>query len=191
MKYFYSPVFILCIAVSLLWFDHSAAKQEEDADIKDIIITTSPDHVLLFATVKHGIKEEMIEGVRNGIPITFTFHIELEQVKNNWPDSTLTKFNVSHTLTYDTLKEEYSVELSERVHQKITTDSVAKAKEIMSELSGIKVIELKKLIPETSYLLHIKATLAEKKLPLNIHSFIPFISLWNFETDRRTIEFRY
>ena len=37
----------------------------------------------------------------------------------------------------------------------------------------------------------IKATLAETTLPLGIHYILPFTSLWDFETDWRTVEFRY
>ena len=52
----------------------------------------------------------MLEGVRNGIPVTFSFFIDLEQVRNNWPDATLAEYTITHTLTYDSLKKKYSIE---------------------------------------------------------------------------------
>jgi hypothetical protein len=61
----------------------------------------------------------------------------------------------------------------------------------MSELNGVKIIERHELIPDVLYALHVKAILAEKTLPMNMHYIVPFISLWDFETDWRTIEFRY
>lgn len=163
----------------------------ENAIIGDIIITTSDSHLLLFAAVKNGFTQEMLEGVQSGIPVTFTFTIELEQVNNNWPDTTLAEHVIQHTLSYDTLKEKYIISFSKEKPQAITTDSAEKAEEVMAEISGIKIIARDKLIFDAQYLLHIKATLTEKTLPLNMHNIIPFISLWNFETGWQTIEFKY
>lgn len=61
----------------------------------------------------------------------------------------------------------------------------------MAELNGLKVIARKKLSPDSPYALRLQAKLSEVKLPLGIHTIIPFISLWNVETKWRTIEFRY
>jgi hypothetical protein len=133
----------------------------------------------------------MVKGVQNGIPVTFTFLVELERTINNWPDSTLAEMTIQHTLTYDALKQQYRVTLPELSNGTITTDSLDKAMVAMSELNGIKVINRDVLVPDAPYALHVHATLAEKTLPLNIHYLVPFISLWNFETETRTIEFRY
>ncbi|MDH3348339.1 MAG: DUF4390 domain-containing protein [Desulfobulbaceae bacterium] len=184
--------FILILTLALLGQSppKSFAKEPEP-NITDIIITTSESHLLLYSSVKDCFNKEMLTGVRNGIPVTFTFWITLEQIKRNWPDTTLVKQTLTHTLTYDTLKEKYSIEILERNNQKIIVDSPEKAMELMAELSGIKIIEREKLTPDSPYALHIKVKLAEKTLPLNMHYIVPFISLWNIETDWRTIEFRY
>lgn len=190
-----SPYGVFCIlfslAVLLTQSPGATLANGLEPNITDIIITTSESHLLLYSSVKNCSDEEMLTGVRNGIPMTFTFWITLEQIKKNWPDATLINHTLTHTLTYDSLKEEYTIELSERDQQKITAESPEKAMEIMAELSGIKVIERKKLIPDSPYALHIKVKLAEKTLPLNMHYIVPFISLWDIETDWRTIEFRY
>ncbi|GBE12421.1 hypothetical protein BMS3Bbin14_00334 [bacterium BMS3Bbin14] len=195
MKSLSSPIIYLFLLFILLpVFVHPfpvSAGDQPKADISDIIITTSETDLLFFCTVKNSFTPEMIKGIRNGIPITFTFLIELDKVIDYWPDTTLTELTIHHTLTYDTLKEEYHIQLSEKNNHVVTTDSLAKAKEIMAELSGIKIIPRDKLIPDAPYALHVKAKLAKKKLPFNIHYLIPFISLWDFETDWRTIEFRY
>ncbi len=162
-----------------------------EPDIADIIITTSDTHLLLFATVKNCFTPEMITGVRNGIPIIFDFQIELDQVRNNWFDSSLVKYDIVHTLTYDNLKEEYRLELSERPNSVITTKSLDKAKEIMAELNGIRIIERNILVPDAPYALRIKAVLEKNVLPLGMHHMLPFTSLWDFETDWRVVEFRY
>jgi len=192
MKSFFSFILLLFFLLIPL-FPHSTAiaDTKKEANISDIIITTSETDLLLFCTVKNSFTPEMIEGIRNGIPITFTFLIKLDKVNNNWFDTTLADLTLQHTLTYDTLKEQYRVQLSERSQQMITTNSIDKAKKIMAELSGIKIIAHNQLTPDTPYVIRVKAKLAEKTLPFNMHYIIPFISLWDFETDWRTIEFRY
>lgn len=159
--------------------------------MSDILITTSQSHLLLFCTINNSFTPEMIEGVHNGIPVTFSFLVELEQIIRNWPDKTLADMTIYHTLTYDTLREEYQVTLSERPGTPTVTDSLDKALEVMSELNGLKILSRDQLEPDAPYALHVKATLAEKTLPMNMHYLVPFISLWDFETDWRTIEFRY
>lgn len=195
MKSLSTPIiYLLLLFILLPIFVHPfpvSAGGEPEANIADMIITTSETNLLFFCTVKNSFTPEMIKGIRNGIPITFTFIIELDKVINYWPDTTLKKLTIHHTLTYDTLKEEYHIQFSEKNNHLVTTNSLAKAKEIMAELNGIKIIPRDQLIPDAPYALHIKAKLAKKKLPFNIHYLIPFVSLWDFETDWRTVEFRY
>ncbi|MDW7773087.1 MAG: DUF4390 domain-containing protein [Desulfobulbaceae bacterium] len=191
MKSFSLRLIFLPLIFILLFPSVGAGEEETRANVADIIITTSKTYLLLFCVIKNSFTPEMIEGVRNGIPITFDFYVELEQIKNNWPDATLAELTVRHTLNYDPLREEYQVILPEKNNNTITTPSIDKAMEFMSELSGIKIIERNKLVPDSLYALRVKAKMAEKTLPMNIHYIIPFISLWDFETDWRIIEFRY
>jgi len=166
------------------------AADDKEPTIEDIIITTSSTDLLLFATAKNCFTENMLEGVRNGIPLTFRFDVQLEKVRSKWFDATLVEETINHTLSYDAIKESYQIDFSEKNRPQVTK-SHEKAKQLMAELSGLKVIARKELVPDAAYALQIKATLVENTLPLGMHYVIPFTSLWNFETDWRTIEFRY
>ncbi|HFQ88658.1 MAG TPA: DUF4390 domain-containing protein [Desulfobulbus sp.] len=181
---------ILLLLLALILPLPAAGSQDKTPTITDIIITTSASDLLLFATVKNSFTPEMEKGVKNGIPISFSFKVELDKVRNFWPDATLVEKEIVHRLTYDSLKEEYSVELAEK-HRTEVTRSLARAEQLMSELNGLIVIARKKLVPDASYVLRIKATLVKTTLPLGMHYVLPFTSLWDFETDWRTIEFRY
>ena len=121
----------------------------------------------------------------------FTFFIELFRTRNNWPDEELTSMEFSHTLKYDTLKDRYQLKIEEQRNRKAVYETLAEAMEVMNEINGLKVIELTKLQPDSSYELRMKAELYEKTLPMNLHYVIPFISLWDMETDWHTIEFTY
>lgn len=188
-----SFLFVLLFIAGLTFFitPQAIAKEDPGPHIDDILITTSQSHLLLFCTIKNSFTPEMIEGIKNGIPVTFTFQIQLELIKGKWFDKTITEMNLQHTLSYDSLKEVYQIEQSEKTTKPTVVKTLDKAIEIMSELNGIKIIEREELIPDAPYAIHVKAKLAEKTLPLYMHYIIPFISLWDFETDWRTIEFQY
>jgi len=190
MKYSFPAIFS-CILLLFLLCSPASAEENREPHIADILITTSQTHLLLFCSIKNSFTPKMIEGIHNGIPVTFTFLVELEQVKGKWFDQTMTEMTIQHTLVYDSLKERYEVHRSEKSKNPAIRDSLDKAIELMAELSGIKVISSNELVPDAPYAIHVKATLAEKTLPLYMHYIIPFISLWDFETDWRTIEFRY
>lgn len=172
-----------------------SAKEDKTEDtgphITDIILTTSQDYLLLFCSIKNSFTPEMIEGIHNGIPVTFTFHINLDRIKTKWFDEAIKELTLQHTLSFDSLKEEYQIVRSEKQTNPTVTDSIDKAIEIMAEVNGLRIIDRDELIPDARYALHVKAKLAEKTLPLYMHYIIPFISMWDFETDWRTIEFQY
>jgi hypothetical protein len=98
---------------------------------------------------------------------------------------------VTHTLSFDPKTQEYRVAFSGPQGKVTTTKDIEQAKKLLAELNGVKVITLSQLIPGAPYAIHFKVILKKGALPLGMHNILPFSSIWNFETDRRTIEFRY
>ncbi|RWX44345.1 hypothetical protein H206_01866 [Candidatus Electrothrix aarhusensis] len=188
------PLQVACsLLVASLFFPlpaFSASQAEQEPLIDEIVISVTNGHLLLFATVRHCFTDEMLEGVRNGIPLTFRFDIRLKKIRNNWFDSELIEHKINHTLSYDTLKEEYQVAFAEKDRPEVTR-SLEEAKQMMADLNGLQLYPLNELQVGSPYSLKIKATLVENTFPLGIHSIIPFTSLWNFETDWRIVEFNY
>lgn len=161
------------------------------AVIRNVVVTNSRSAVLLYGKVENGFTPEMLAALQNGIPVTFTFMVELDKVRRTWPDHQVTALEFDHTLSYDSLKEEYRVELQEKGGRTSAIQSLTKAQDLMAEINGLRVISLARLEPNEEYLLKIKAKLARKTLPLNIDELIPFWRLWDFETPWRQVEFRY
>jgi len=185
-------LFILLLFSLLLCTGNSVlADAEQEVHFKDITITTSNTHLLLFGVIKNDKSNELEQALHNGIPMHFTFFIELFRTRDNWPDEELTSMEFSHTLKYDTLKDRYQLQIEEQKNRKATYESLEEAMQVMNDINGLKVIELTKLQPDSSYELRMKAELYEKTLPMNLHYVIPFISLWDMETDWHTIEFTY
>ncbi len=194
----YLPFFLLLIicivglAASLLCTpQRSTAAQLSGPHFTDIIVTTSDTHLLLFGELRNSLTNEMIDGLHSGIPVQFSFFVELEIIVKNWFDKRLNQIEFSHALRYDTLKQLYIVETGETSKKVHTTASLDEAISLLNEINGLKIIELVELEPDQTYRLRIKADLYKKTLPLSIHRIIPFVSWWDLDTDWYTVEFIY
>jgi hypothetical protein len=179
-------VFFLLLCCWPAW----AGSGDKQPTVTDVHLAISQKNLLLSAAVQDCFTKDMLEGVHNAIPVTFRFYLDLRRVRGYWFNERLVKQVVNHTLSYDPIKQEYQVAFSEK-KQPETTRSLAEAKKMMAELHEIRLAPVKKLVRGQKYALYIKTTLEENTLPLSIHSIIPFFSLWNFETDWRTVQFRY
>lgn len=162
----------------------------QKATIEDAFVINSDTHLLLYLTVKDCFTTEMETGIQNGIPATFTYYVDLYKTNKLWLNQKLASYVFHHTLTYDNLKEEYSILFSSN-NKIIVTKSREQAKTLMSEINGFELIKISQLAPDQAYVLKVKAKLAKKTLPLYFHLLIPFSSLWDFETDWYTLKFKY
>jgi hypothetical protein len=180
----------LFFAFALFWGGIQPA-HAQNATIEELIVTNSSTDLLLFLTVDNAFTRQMEEGIKNGIPVTFSFYVKLQRKRNTWLNQELVSRKFDHSLSYDTLKEEYTIVRSEQPGQVFRTKSLTEAKKGMAQISGVTVYPLNALVPEEGYLLMVKARLAEKTLPFYFRYVIPFWNLWDFETDWYTVEFRY
>lgn len=187
------PLLYLALFLSLILLAGTSvlASSSQDVQFKDITITTSNTHLLLFGVIKNDKNSNLIQALHSGIPMRFTFFVELFRTRDNWPDEELMSVSFVHTLKYDTLKEQYELEIEEQNNRVVTFKNLDEAIKKMNDINGLKVIELKNLEADNSYELRIKAELYKKTLPMNLHYIIPFISMWDLETDWYTIEFTY
>lgn len=85
----------------------------------------------------------------------------------------------------------YVVETEENNNKKSTAGTLDEATKILNEINGLKIIELDRLKPDSTYRLRVKADLYNKTLPMSLHNVIPFISWWDLSTDWYTVEFTY
>lgn len=180
-------LFLLFTAQTVL----SDTEQISSPHFTDIILTTSDTHLLLFGELRNSLTKEMVDGLHSGIPIKFSFFVELEKNVKNWPDKELAVFSFSHKLSFDTLKNRYVVETEENNKKKSTSGTLDEATKNLNEINGLKIIELDRLNPDSTYRLRVKADLYNKTLPMSLHNVIPFISWWDLSTDWYTVEFTY
>lgn len=182
--------FFFCFVINFL-FSVGLAAAEKNAVITDVALINSDRDVLVYFTVTNGFTEELEEGIQNGIPVTFTFFLELYLNENGSEKRKLAAHHFNHTLHYDSLKQDYSIEIEEKNGQIKKTKSAAEAQSIMTMIHDFKLCDLSLLHVDTTYKAKIRARLAQKKLPLNFQHLIPFWKPWDFETDWYEVVFTY
>jgi hypothetical protein len=181
---------LLLLFIPLFWSGPKTAWSKQ-AQISDIIVTNNQDYLLLYFYTTGCFTPDMNKAIQNGIPTTFTFLIELYKPRSIWPNQHLASLKLHHTIKYDSLRDEYSVLLSERGNQVFTLKEFSKAQEMMADVSNIQLIPLQKLQRNNQYQVRIKAELNKVRLPLYLHYVLFFVSLWDFETDWHVVDFIY
>lgn len=183
--------FLLLLMLVLTRGEGTASEPISGPHFTDIIVTTSDTHLLFFGELKNSLTPQMIEGLHSGIPLNFTFFVELERVQSNWPDKEITSIEFNHSLSYDTLKQLYTIETEELSKKSHTVKTLDEALPLINEINGLKIVALEDLEPDQTYRLRVKADLHKKTLPFSLRTVVPFVSWWDLNTDWHSIEFMY
>ncbi len=175
-------LFFVCLSVSCY------AKKAFIEDIK-----TKIDENALFISfrVTNCFTKKMIQAIENGVNTRFIFIVRVYEVKKWWKDKKLADLKVIHSIYYDSIKKVYNLNLSERKGKKLVIRNLEEAKEVLSSIKNLKLIETKRLNKGKEYQIRIKAELDKIKLPFYLHHILFFLSLWNFETDWYKVNFTY
>ncbi len=177
---------VVLLGLILSW--QSAAFCQE-ARLTDIIVTNTRNDLLLYLKVEGAFHEKMATAIHSGIPTTFAFYIDLDRVRGFWPDKQIASLKATHSITYNTLKNEYTLVRSWDSTGSVTTQSFIEAQRLMTEIDSLKIVPLQKLVKGTQYRIRAKAELSKLTLPFYLHYILFFVSLWDFRTDWYTVDF--
>jgi hypothetical protein len=155
----------------------------QDAILTNITVSNTRDDLLLYLNLEGAFREEMKKAILSGVPSTFSFFAKLNRTQNLWFDETIADIEVTHTITYDNLKKEFTVKRSWKEDNPEVTKSFKEAKKWMTEINSLKLIPLNRLEKGEQYQLRVKAEVSKKTLPFYLHYILFFVSLWDFETD--------
>ena len=182
---------ILALTLFLPAITVPEATPVRQATINELTATTSDKHLIVFATLENSFTSEMTDILHSGIPLRFSFFVELYKTAENWPDELIIALNFHHVMTFDTLKDNYRVTIEEDNNKVLSFRTLMAAQQEINEVNGVRIIELKQLLPDNSYKLRMRAELYQKTLPLSLHTILPFFSWWDVATDWHTITFTY
>jgi hypothetical protein len=161
------------------------------ASIANISVTNSRDHLLLYLRVKDAFTRPVHKAVSSGVATTFSFRVILEEVRQFWANRTLTEMTLTHTIKYNNLKKEFTVQRSWEAETPLPLRTADEAQERMSRIDGLRVIRLDRLEKGRRYRIRAKARLSEMTLPFYLRYIRVMASMWEFETDWHTVDFVY
>lgn len=183
--------YLLSILLVCFLLVHTFPAKAQDARLSNIIVTNTRDNLLLYLTVKDAFPPKIENTIKSGVPITFSFFIDLFQVRSFWMDRGIIDMKITHTMKYDNLKKEYIVSRSWEDGQPLVVKSLQEAKKLMTEVDSLSIIPLDQIEKGKQYQIRAKAELSKLTLPFYLHYVLFFVSLWDFETDWYTIDFIY
>ncbi len=169
---------VLCLFV--LW----AKPVHATPIMTDITVDANQNYLIMDAILKDAFSEKLMEVIESGVPMTFTYEIELLQRVSVLADSVVSKNKVTNTVHYDTLKKVF-VFTSEgkSVHRKVHTKSLDRYQKLMLTLKNIPVAPLYKLDRDEQYYVRVKAEMETDDglwFPFNYLLF--FVPFKEFET---------
>lgn len=186
-----NSLLLLCLILASNTICFSATEKVSRVKIRELTATTSETYLIVFGTLENSFTTEMIEILHSGIPLRFSFFLELYKTTENWPDEQIAAKMFHHIMTFDTLKENYKVTLEEENNKALNFSSLFEAQKVINEINGARLVELSQLIPDNRYTLKVRAEIYQKTLPLSLNKVLPFLSWGDIETDWHTIEFNY
>jgi hypothetical protein len=136
----------------------------------------------VYARVTDCFTKDMNAAILAGVPTTFTFLIELYQVRPLWLDKNLVRLTISHTIKYDNVKRIFYVYTGNDTGPTSFQDYES-AKRAMADVNGISIMPMNSLKRNEYYYIRAKAKLDKVRLPLHMEYVFIFVSLWDFETD--------
>ncbi len=161
------------------------------ASLSDMTVTNTGDHLRFDANITNAFTEEMINAAQSGVKVTFSFFIEVNQVRWLWPDKEIASREVTQTLKYDNLKEKYIITRSWEDGEPMTTDSFQTARETMCKIKNVAICDEDLLNEGGKYQVKAKAKLDKLTLPYYLHYVLFFVSFWDVETDWHITCFTY
>jgi hypothetical protein len=106
-----------------------------------------------------GFTPDVREAVLTGLPITFTYDIELRRNVPIWPDRTLTSATIAVSVRYDTLTRRHQLArtLDGRIEANRLTDDESDVRSWLTGIDGVRLCATSNLEANTEYYVRVRA----------------------------------
>ena len=172
------PPYLAALIAVVVWFVTTAVPLEASPSLVNIGVGTRGKVVVTNARLVGGFTDSIVDAIESGVPITFTFQVELRQENDLWNDTLISTNTVNHTVKYDSLKKVYRFsEFGKGVRRKISTRNREGYQRLMLTLNDIPIAPIKRLASNEKYYVRIKADLETDRFwfPFNhLFFFLPF-----------------
>ncbi|MBF0232199.1 MAG: DUF4390 domain-containing protein [Desulfamplus sp.] len=191
---FVSTTLILYLLIGVILIQiilPASAMAKRRCSLENILITNTRDDLISYFTVTGAFTEKMSEAVLKGVPASFSFFVSVYRKRDAWFDQKIADINISTTLKYNSLKQDFTVIRPWKTDKPFITTSFDQAKDMACNIYNLKILSLDQLVKGEQYQIRLKAEMNKATLPLYLHYVFFFISFWDFETDWYTINMIY
>jgi hypothetical protein len=151
--------------------------------ITKVSLNTEKELITLDAELIDAFSEKIKEAIESGVPMTFTYEIELRKQSSVFGDEVVSQNIVTQTVQFDTLKKVYQFSSQgKNVNRQISTKSIERYQELMLTLKDIPVAHVFKLDPDEKYYVRVKAEMEAEGLWFPFNYLLFFVPFNNFET---------
>lgn len=172
---------IYLLSCLLIFVFSSFNSYAEEAKISTFIINKNKKNISLSFSTENAFSEEILDLIQSGIPVSFSFDIQIEEHRNYLPDKVIYNQEIIHKLKYSTLTKTFFVIKPYISEEPYVINSQKRAESEMTSVTDFK-IELPKEY-KGLYTVYVRARLQEITLPFYMHKIFFFLSAWDFKTD--------
>ncbi len=147
------------LALAALLALTSTAPAMRAAETLRIVPITSNDTVVVTIELADAYSDELRQAISSGLRTTFTYDIELRMVVPTWVDRTVATATVNTSDQYDNLTRRHTLQrlVDGRVQESIVTEDDAVARQWLTTLSRLPLVDTAKLDPNRDYYVRISA----------------------------------
>ncbi len=179
------PIFLrfFCILCGIIYLATSLTLAL-GAEISDLVIDSSRDHLLLSVNIRDVIAGEVNAAPAADLSATIIFSIALYEVKPLWFNKKIVHHTAINTLKRYPEQNEYRLLRSWHSGPPLRIHTLNKARLLMAEISNLKVMPLTGLEKGRTYQIRVRAVCQDK----NTFIFSPSEC---FKTDWHTVDFSF
>ncbi|MGB9711939.1 DUF4390 domain-containing protein [Dissulfurimicrobium hydrothermale] len=194
-EFFYVAFYLAALgaATGLLQFLSPALSYADNniaPRVSDLAVANTKRYLLAYFSLKNGLTYEIAAAIQSGIPIKYTYEIELNEPRL-LIDKTLFHGYISRTLSYDALRGEYTITLGPKNPRAVSVKSRAEALSMMFEINGTPLVPVSRLRRGVTYRLSVRAAAEKVESNIQFPGLMNIFSPWDLKTDWNEIYFTY
>ena len=190
MRKHLTPILITGILTLLL---ASAVMADVKPHISDLRLHQGETNVLLSAQLVTELGNEMLDALRGGVPLTFSYRVHLTRKGSILGEKIVRRREIIHTLEFDPVKQQY-IFTGEGYLKEPSVKTTREEDEALGWLTGIldwPLYPLERLEQNVRYRVRIMATLRSVELPSVLGYLFFFTTIFNQETPWVELDFTF
>jgi hypothetical protein len=139
--------------------------------------------------IESAFSDAIEKALLSGLPIHFTFFIQLDRQRSLWFDERIVALTETHSVKFNPLKKEFFVERSWDGNFSTVTQSLAEVRRMMTDISGMRIVSMHRIEKGQDYRIRVRAELSRAKLPPSLQRMLLLVPALEFQTEWQAVTF--